>query len=214
MKKTLIALALYTLTVPALAGSALFSPPGLTMPASQQIGSITVTNTSSEPVTFQARGFTWTQVNGSDVLTPTDDVKFGPAVFSIAPGGKQKMRVIRAKPVQGQEAAYRVIVSELPREQAKKEHKGDGVSLEMPIFLQYSLPIFYRSTGAEPHLSGSWSAKGLTVTNTGSATAKVIVKSDQWKYVLPQASVTFEGLKGSGAVQATVNGEATTIPAH
>jgi len=69
MKKTLV-LALLAASFTAVAGSTSFTPLGFTLPQTQSIDSMTLTNTGESAVRFQAQAFSWTQVDGRDVLTP------------------------------------------------------------------------------------------------------------------------------------------------
>lgn len=196
MKNTLF-LALFAASCTASAGSTSFSPLGFTLRQNQSIDSMTLTNTGDSAVRFQARAFSWSQVDGKDVLTPTDDVKFGPPIFTMMPASKQKMRVIRAVQKDGPESQYKIVVTQIPvpplvvkpeasnRDGADQASPRTGqdttepvpkptqASMQVNMAMQFDLPLFYRADGAVPSLTGSWTPDGLRITNTGTATARL-----------------------------------------
>ena len=110
-------------------------------------GVLTLTNTSQEPVTLQVRLFRWRQVDGHDVLDPTNDVVASPPLARIPAGGQHLIRVVRvAKQRPTTEEAYRLLVDELPGE----AQTVSGVRL----LLRQSIPVFFGSSArAHPQLA-------------------------------------------------------------
>ena len=128
---------------PAAAGSFQVSPVNLTLPADRQSTSLTIRNNDSAPVAVRVETFGWSQQDGRDVYSATSDVIVSPAIFTIAPGAVQLVRVgLRARNAK----AYRVIFEEIPRQQS---------SGSVQVALRLNLPLYLAppSPGAKPALS-------------------------------------------------------------
>ncbi len=97
----------------------------------------------------QIRIFRWTQVNGADSLTPTDDVAASPPAVSLRPSTDYTVRVVRTtkEPV-AKEESYRLLIDELPG-------PASGAAASVSIALRYSIPVFFTVPGpaAAPKLS-------------------------------------------------------------
>ncbi|WP_234387543.1 fimbrial biogenesis chaperone, partial [Sphingomonas sp. STIS6.2] len=88
------------------------SPVTLTLPANRPIGSLTITNGEDVPVSIRVSAFRWTQVDGKDVYTPTDDLIASPPIFTAATRAPQLVRIgVRHRLPN---AAYRVMLQEIP----------------------------------------------------------------------------------------------------
>lgn len=95
-------------------------------------------NAGSVPVTLQVRVFAWAQQDGQNVYADQSAVFATPPIATIAPGDKQLVRLTRIEPAEaGKEAAYRVIIDEIPVAKAAGE-SGASVSFRM----RYSVPLF------------------------------------------------------------------------
>jgi Pili and flagellar-assembly chaperone, PapD N-terminal domain len=82
---------------PALAGASMqIAPILLDLQAPAAASTIDLTNQAPQPASIQVRVFAWTQVDGKEGLTPTNDVVASPPFATIAPGAKLSIRVIRA----------------------------------------------------------------------------------------------------------------------
>lgn len=138
--------ALFSL-LPGLAGAAglQVSPTTVEVAATRGAGGLTLVNNSARPLTAQTRVFRWTQADGQDVLEPSTDLVVSPPMLELPPGGTQLVRVIRTGPPPQHEAAYRLIVDELPVEQPEGE---PGAALRFA--LRYSIPVFLGPAGGEP----------------------------------------------------------------
>jgi fimbrial chaperone protein len=107
------------------------SPVTLTVPANRPIGSLTITNSDSAPVSIKVATYRWTQVGGQDVYTPTDDLIASPPIFTTAAGAVQLIRVgVRRKVAT---AAYRVVLEEIPA--AAKTGVAIALNLNMPLYV-------------------------------------------------------------------------------
>jgi fimbrial chaperone protein len=136
------ALACVGIAAPAAAGSFQVNPVNLTLPADRQSTSLTIRNNDSAPVAVRVETFGWSQQEGRDVYSATTDVIVSPAIFTIAPGATQLIRVgLRARSAK----AYRVIFAEIPRRQST-----DSIQ----VALRLNLPLYLASAaGAKPALS-------------------------------------------------------------
>lgn len=108
------------------------SPVMLTLLAKHPVGSLTIRNADAEPVSVKVATYRWTQVDGKDVYTPTDDLIASPPIFTTAGHGAQLVRVGLRRRVP--DAAYRVILDEIPSPSAAKGIRI-SVSLNLPLYV-------------------------------------------------------------------------------
>ncbi|NRF67829.1 molecular chaperone [Aquincola sp. S2] len=115
-------------------------------------------NTGTKPVNVQLRVFRWTQVEGKEVLEPTQDVVTSPPALTLAPNGQAAARIVRVskRAVQAEES-YRLYVDQLP-DLAQQE--ANTVSL----LVRQSIPVFF-SHPACKRTPSAWSI----VADNGSA---------------------------------------------
>jgi fimbrial chaperone protein len=134
------------IAAPASAGSFQVNPVNLSLPADRQSTSLTVRNSDDEPVSVHVLTYRWTQENGRDVYTETDNVVVSPPIFTIEPGATQLVRVgLKARSGD----AYRVILEEIPRPHPDRS--------QIEVALRLNLPLYVLSDRAGgPELS--WSA--------------------------------------------------------
>lgn len=155
---------------PASAASFSVNPVNIILPSDRQAASLTLTNSGAAPVSVRVLTYGWTQVDGGDVHTPTDNVIASPPIFTIAPGATQLVRVgLKARPQAG---AYRVIFEEIPRQ----EPTGTGIQ----VHLRLNLPLYLvPEGGGQPMLSWrAWQDSNgdlfVEGRNSGSAHRQVI----------------------------------------
>jgi len=119
--------------VPTMASAANFqvSPVTLTMLANRPVGSLTIKNADSVPVSIKVATYRWTLVDGKDVYTPTDDLIASPPIFTTAAHAGQLVRVGLRHRVPN--AAYRVILEEIPGPST-----ADGIRIAMNL----NLPLY------------------------------------------------------------------------
>jgi len=146
-----LALPLLTLALAGAAGATglQVAPTTLNIGPAQNADGLWLTNTSTEALHAQARVYEWTQRDGADHLEPSRALVVSPPMLELAPGARQLVRVIRvgAAP-SGAEAAYRVIVDELPLDApaaATPAPAGGGTQLK--FVLRYSIPVFATAAG-------------------------------------------------------------------
>ncbi|RZA13264.1 MAG: molecular chaperone, partial [Lysobacteraceae bacterium] len=166
------------------------------------------------PVTIQAEAMDWRQADNRDRLSPSADLFTSPPIVRIAPGARQSVRVM-ARPPDGGEHAYRLLVSELP-------DAGDPTA-GVQVLLQFSVPVFLRhDPKIAPQLS--WSGQGglLSVTNTGRQAAKLqgvsldgaALPGQGLVYVLPGATRMLGPLAQAAQVQAREGRSGALLSAH
>jgi fimbrial chaperone protein len=152
------------------------APIKLFLSASEQNGLLTVRNEGTEPGRYQVSVSAWTESpSGEMVLTPTKDVVFFPALFSLKPNEERNIRVGVTAKAGAVERTFRIFVEELPSEKT-----GTGVRLltrmGMPIFLQPEKPA------GQPVIEGPTVTGGkltFKVKNTGNAHVEFTAASAQ-----------------------------------
>ncbi|WP_216320928.1 fimbrial biogenesis chaperone [Deinococcus aestuarii] len=128
----------------------------------------TFTNLDRLPMSFSVEVFEWTSEGGQDVLTPTSDVLVNPASFTLAPNGKQVIRVgVRRKPGD-RELTYRVFIRQAPPAQTAA---AEGSGTNVTVLLNLSLPVYIAFPSAAPKVGYGVRRSGndlsLLVTNDG-----------------------------------------------
>lgn len=100
------------------------------LPADQADAEVWLDNPEPVPWSGQARLYRWEQEEDAERLQPAEDVALSPSVLDIAPGQRQRLRVVRlgAAPAQVQQA-YRLVISPDP-------------ALPAATAPRYSLPVF------------------------------------------------------------------------
>ena len=184
------------------------SPLGMTHAPSQRVGNVTLRNSSATPKTYQLTAERWTVENGVQVRTPSQDIRFAPAVVTIPAGGAQTVRyALRTEPM-GEELAYRINVREIVGPETKPNQFGLIMAMHMDF------PYFWRSPDAAPQLSARWDGDDLLVLNRGSATAQLaeltagaVKKQGLVGYVLPGEERRIRVAGGQGNVTVRVNGK-------
>jgi fimbrial chaperone protein len=157
----------------AVGGSFMANPIRLVVPAGANATSLTLENTGGEPVLVQAEVLAWSQADGKDVLTPSDDLVVSPPIFKVAAGASQIVRVgLAQRSAADRELSYRLFLQEVPPPAAPG---AQGIS----VALRLGLPVFVTPrVRSAPALS--WRAQPedgglrLTVINDGNAHAQLI----------------------------------------
>lgn len=134
--------------MPASAANLQISPVSIRYQSGQTAASIALQNLGDTPVFGQVRVFHWTQKDGIDVLTPTDQLVASPPIVEIAPRSTQTVRLIRRAAVNNTaELSYRIVIDEIPPDAGP----GSGVDIR----LRYSVPVFMMpaASNAAPKLT-------------------------------------------------------------
>ena len=128
----------------AVAQSLSVQPVNIFLLPGQKATTLTVSNQGSSVTSIQIRGYSWSQKDGDDQLTTSDDVVVSPPIASIDPGAKQVVRLILRRSPQGREGTYRILVDQIP------PPAEPGI---VHVVLRLSIPIFAEPTiRALPHV--------------------------------------------------------------
>jgi len=159
---------------PAAAGVFSVTPVRIYMTPRDRAVAVTITNQGDSPVVLQAELNLWTQkADGTDELTPTDDLILAPPIVKLGPKARQVVRLARLKPADAiHQLTYRMILREIPEAVAPKD------KVQVSIALALSLPVFITPPPAKPQIAcGAKPAENseleVSCANSGSAYAQV-----------------------------------------
>lgn len=182
------------------------APVLVAMTPERAISSIRLRNGRSRPISFEIDAFAWSQANGRDQLTPTNQLLVAPAVFEIPANGEQVVRLGVRDANGTEERAYRILLREL------RDQQADGVALGFT--LEMSLPVFVTPRGAGSTIQTRQVGGQLILTNSGSSYSQItLLQGDQPvpspRYLLAGASAEITLPAHTGALRLiTANGNA------
>ncbi|QHM72413.1 fimbrial biogenesis chaperone [Mixta intestinalis] len=151
---TLILAFFTALTLPAYAAnSVMIWPIDPKIISEDKASELWLENHGNSTTLMQVRIFAWQQISGREQYQTQQQVVASPPIVRIEPGQKQLVRLIKqSAPAAGQEAAYRVVLDEIPTPQQPGENQA-GLRFQM----RYSVPLFVYGDGltadAQPQLS-------------------------------------------------------------
>ncbi|HUR87595.1 MAG TPA: fimbria/pilus periplasmic chaperone [Ramlibacter sp.] len=198
----------------AAAGAFTVTPVRIFMTPRDRAIALTITNEGDGELVIQADINVWSQdAQGKDKLELTEDLILAPPIVKVAPNSRQVVRLALAKPADlSRQLTYRMIVREVPEAVAPKQN-----TLQVPILLALSLPVFITPPTAKPQLECHLARKGVQAvdtvcTNAGNAYTQVIEASLQrgdavlakvqpGMYILPGSAKTM-ALKASADIAA------------
>lgn len=212
------------------AGGLTVSPIMVELSAKETAQGLWLSNSGSEPMRAQLRGYVWSQAEGADVLQPTQDLALSPPMLTLAPGQQQLVRVIRVGAAAPREQSYRILIDELP-DPNKPQKNG------LNFVMQFSVPVFAlaadQSKGELSVMPLDWKLVNeagkfvLTASNAGTQRAQVAdfelldaqgkilhQQSGLFGYVLAGAArrwsltLTAANVAAATAIQGRINGEA------
>ncbi len=124
------------------AGTFQVSPVRVELAAGRAIVALTVRNDGDTPTVIQTQVVAWSQQNGEDVYTPTNEVLATPPIFTVAPGATQIARVaLRREPDAVRELAYRIFLQEVPGPpQPGFQGLQMALRISIPIFVEAKKP--------------------------------------------------------------------------
>ena len=112
------------------------NPVRVTLSENQKMGTLTVRNGGTEPMSMQLEVLNWSQEEGNGVFTPTRELIVNPPIFTIPAGGSQLILVgLRRAPDAQRELTYRIFLQELP---PPPSPDFQGAKMLMRV----SLPVF------------------------------------------------------------------------
>lgn len=103
---------------------------------------LTITNQGDQTVTAQAEVVAWHQTESKDQFETTSDILLNPAIFTIAPGQKQILRLgWRGASAPSSEKTYRIFLREIPA-QTPRPVGADGVAAALTVLLELRIPVY------------------------------------------------------------------------
>lgn len=111
----------------------------------QRASALWLENRGTRPVSLQVRVLAWTQDGQEENYANQDSVQPSPPVATIAPGQRQMVRLMKTQgPADGVEAAYRILVDELPpvENATGMESNNDASAMGIKLQIRYSVPLF------------------------------------------------------------------------
>jgi fimbrial chaperone protein len=154
------------------AGSFQVNPIRVDMTKGATSAAITLHNDGDAPIVVQSSVVGWSQENGQDAYTPTNEALVTPPIMTVAPGGDQIVRVgLRRGPDAQRELTYRLYLQEVP-----PPPKPGFTGLQ--VALRVGLPVFVAPVAATIRRL-EWSAQirsdgiALTAQNTGNTHVQV-----------------------------------------
>ncbi len=168
-------LALVVMARPAVAATLQISPVMIELRPKDHASGLILRNSGGQPLYGQVRVYRWTQVDGDDVLSPTQDIVASPPLIQIPAQAEQLVRLVRpAEDAAASEQSYRLLIDELPE---PGEQLADGVTIR----LRYSVPVFVEPPGASGSPQLEWTLQrssdgwDLSVENIGTRRARISV---------------------------------------
>jgi fimbrial chaperone protein len=141
--KALAAVTVAVVTVaagPCMGGALQVSPIGFDLPAGKAAAVLTVRNDDDAPMNIQVRVFRWSQSDGQDQYTSTDEVVASPPITALAPHSERLIRIVRLAPPAQTEQSYRLVVDELPPPPSAQAGR-------VQMLLRHSIPLFFAAPG-------------------------------------------------------------------
>ena len=115
----------------------LIAPVLVELSPARRVVSVTMTNRSDQAMTYQSQALAWTQVDGADRQSETNDILVVPPIAQLPPGGTQLFRVTLRRPLPAQETAYRLVFEDIT---SNTGPAGDGATVRLQF--RHSLPVF------------------------------------------------------------------------
>lgn len=202
--------------LPLPAGAAAFSvtPIRIYMQPRDRAVAITIVNEGDTEVALQAELNNWSQkADGTDELTPTEDLILSPPILKLAPKARQVVRLALLKPADAsRQLTYRLIMREVPEATTPKDQ-----TVQVSVALALSMPVFVTPPVAKREINcqlvrATGQALSASCANSGSAYAQVrqiqVRRGDRvlgvfegGTYILPGARKSME-IKGDQAIPA------------
>lgn len=106
-------------------------------------GILTVSNGTSDKISYQMKAFEWIQdAEGKDKYAETADIIFFPKMMVVEPGDKKIIRAGMKVPRADREKSYRLFIEEIPKPQ-----KAEGAHITFAI--RFGVPIFFKPVKEE-----------------------------------------------------------------
>lgn len=127
------------------------SPVRVELSPAQRVATVTISNSSDQPISFQAETLTWSQQDGADRYEPTDELLVAPPIAEIPPQSSQIFRVaLRGPLAEADERAYRLILEDVSEILAPQPGT-------IAIRFNHNLPVFAVSANDAAKAEPRWS---------------------------------------------------------
>lgn len=135
--RTLVAAACMMFASSALASAISTFPMRVELEEGNSVGTLTVMNGDDKPVNIQARAVKWTQdeKTGAEQQEETKELVFFPKIFTIPAKGEMVIRVGYQGEVGDHEKSYRLLVRELPVDEAGQTGARFAMQISSPAFI-------------------------------------------------------------------------------
>jgi fimbrial chaperone protein len=156
---------------PAMAGVFSVTPVRIYMTPKDRAVAVTITNEGEDPVVLQADLYVWSQkADGSDEMTPTEDLILAPPILKLGPKTRQVVRLARLKPGDAiRQLTYRMILREIPEAAGSKENVQVAIALalSMPVFI--TPPLAKSEVACDAKAAAAGTDLDVSCANTGTA---------------------------------------------
>ena len=105
--------------------------------AQKHTAAITVSNSSDHPASILIETEAWSQLKGRDVYGPSRELIVSPAAFTIAPMGRQIVRVaLRRRAEASDELSYRISLHERSLQPLQSSAAEVALRIGLPVFVE------------------------------------------------------------------------------
>lgn len=138
-------------------------PVKIQMAPGQKAAALSVVNGGTSETAVQVRVYAWNQTDGEDRLVESGNVLVSPPLATIAPGAAQVVRLMLRETAQTREAAYRVIVDQIPPPVSAGTVQI-ALRMSIPVFAQ---PLARTAAHLEFHIESDAGRSYLVACNNG-----------------------------------------------
>lgn len=161
----------FVVPVLAQATSMQVAPIRLVLTSLRPIAAMTVGNNEQTEIAVQAEVLEWSQVDGQDVYTATQDVLVNPAIFRLAGDSQQIVRIGLRIPREAKERSYRIFLQQIPLDRVLPGTEGARLQTLLRIGVPIFVPPAVATYDVQWHLKA---VEGLARENNGRRYALVI----------------------------------------
>jgi fimbrial chaperone protein len=175
------------------------SPVRIELSPTRRVATVTITNSSDQPISFQTETLAWSQQNGTDRYEPTDELLVAPPIAEIPPQSSQIFRVaLRGPLAETGERAYRLILEDVSEILAPQPGT-------VAIRFNHNLPVFAVSANDVAKVDPRWSrcaaspGKGCVRLDNGGSRhlrlSELTVTGPDWRQTVQGGTVLAGGWK-------------------
>ena len=163
-------------------------PVNLFLSPGQKATSLTVTNQGNSEMALQTRAFAWSQKDGEDQLTATNNVVLSPPIVKMAPGATQVIRIILRQAPENFEDTYRILLDQIPPPaEAGVVHMV--LRLSIPIFAQPAIRAFADVQFHLEYKNGQIDLVGMNVGNIHEKIRDIVLSTSDGRKLKADSNV-------------------------